>query len=72
VFRESLNGGMSMSVFGIATSSCEILYMFYHVTNARGVMIMVSNIPSSPALYLFKLNYVFFGVWVPYRTGIFK
>jgi hypothetical protein len=31
-----------------------------------------STLPSSPALYLFKLNYVFFGVWVPYRTGIFK
>jgi hypothetical protein len=48
--------------------------MFYHVTNARGVMITVSNIPSSPTLYmyLFKLSYVFFGVWVPYRTGIFK
>jgi hypothetical protein len=41
----------------------------YHVTNARGVMIAVSNIPSSPTLYLFKLNYVFFGV---YSTGIFK
>jgi hypothetical protein len=26
MFRENLNGGMSMSVFGIATSSCEILY----------------------------------------------
>ena len=26
MFRESLNGGMSMSVFGIVTSSCEILY----------------------------------------------
>ena len=25
MFRENLNGGMSMSVFGIATSSCEIL-----------------------------------------------
>jgi hypothetical protein len=46
--------------------------MFYHVTNARVVMIAVNNIPSSPTLYLFKLNYVFFGVWVPYRTGIFK
>ena len=26
MFRENLNGGMSMSVFGIATSSCAILY----------------------------------------------
>jgi len=26
MFRENLNGGMSISVFGIATSSCEILY----------------------------------------------
>jgi hypothetical protein len=26
MFRENLNGRMSMSVFGIATSSCEILY----------------------------------------------
>jgi hypothetical protein len=26
MFRENLNGGMSMFVFGIATSSCEILY----------------------------------------------
>ena len=26
MFRENLTGGMSMSVFGIATSSCEILY----------------------------------------------
>jgi hypothetical protein len=25
MLRENLNGGMSMSVFGIATSSCEIL-----------------------------------------------
>ena len=27
MFRESLNGGMSLSIFGIATSSCEILYI---------------------------------------------
>ena len=26
MFRENFNGGMSMSVLGIATSSCEILY----------------------------------------------
>jgi hypothetical protein len=26
MFRENLNGGMSMSVFGMATSSCDILY----------------------------------------------
>ena len=26
MFQENLNGGMSMSVFRIATSSCEILY----------------------------------------------
>ena len=26
MFRENLTGGMSMSVFGIATSSCAILY----------------------------------------------
>jgi len=26
MFRENLTGGMSMSVFGIATSSCVILY----------------------------------------------
>ena len=26
MFRENLNCGMSMSRFGIATSSCEILY----------------------------------------------
>jgi hypothetical protein len=29
MFRENLNGGMSMSVFGIATSSCEILYKIH-------------------------------------------
>ena len=57
--------------FGIATSSCVILYSITrrasvlrsarlrqfrclkHVTDARGVMIAVSNIPSSPILYLF-------------------
>ena len=33
--------------------------MFYHVTNARGVMIAVSNIPSSHTLYLFKISYRF-------------
>jgi hypothetical protein len=26
MFRDNLNGGMSLSVFGAATSSCEILY----------------------------------------------
>jgi len=26
MFQENLTGGMSMSVFGISTSSCEILY----------------------------------------------
>ena len=26
MFRENLTGGMSMSVFGMATSSCVILY----------------------------------------------
>jgi len=26
MFRENLTGGMNMSVFGIATSSCMILY----------------------------------------------
>jgi len=31
--------------------------MFYHVTNARGVMIEISNIPSNPTLYLFSLVY---------------
>ena len=29
MFRENLNGGMSMFVFGIATSSCEILYKIH-------------------------------------------
>jgi len=61
-------GDMSMSVFSIATSLCKILYnmtrcasvlrsaspikMSYHVTNARGFMIAVSNIPSSPTFYI--------------------
>ena len=71
MFGENLTGGMSTSVFGIATSSCVILYSITrrasvlrsarlrqfrclkHVTDARGVMIAVSNIPSSPILYLF-------------------
>jgi hypothetical protein len=72
MFRENLTGGMSMSVFGITTSSCVILYSMtrrasflqsarvrqfrcsiIHITNARGVMVAVSNIPSSPTLYLF-------------------
>jgi hypothetical protein len=26
IFRENLNGGMRMSVFGMAINSCEILY----------------------------------------------
>jgi hypothetical protein len=26
MFRENITGGMSMSVFGMATSSCVILY----------------------------------------------
>ena len=36
MFLENLNGSMSMSVFGIATSSCEILYnMTRHASDLR-------------------------------------
>lgn len=36
MFRENLIGGMSMSVFGIATSSCVILY--YSMTRHAPVL----------------------------------
>jgi hypothetical protein len=67
MFRENLTGGMRISVFSIATSSFAILYSMTrrasdlrsarlrqfrcHVTNVKGVMIVVSNIPCSPTLY---------------------
>ena len=68
MFRENLTGGMRISVFGIATSSCVILYsmtrrafvlrsarvrQFRCFIMLRGVVIAVSNIPSSLTLYLF-------------------
>jgi hypothetical protein len=73
MFRENLNGSRSMSVFGIVTSSCKILYnMTRRASDLRSarlcqfkcsiMLLTLSNIPSSPSLYLFKLSYVFFGV----------
>jgi hypothetical protein len=57
-FRNSLplNTVKSDSVesFKLAVSVINSpIQMFYHVTNASGVMIAVSNIPSNPTLYLF-------------------
>jgi hypothetical protein len=66
MFRENLNDGTSMSVFRIATSSCEIIYnKTRHASDLRSarlcqfrcsiilLMLAVSNIPSNPTLYLF-------------------